>query len=85
MPEEMKELLGRYALKLSVAALIATVAKQDNYLLTAAFWVSLYALFAAVFAVLAGERLSRASINHWDEAMWLGATALFLQLASRFA
>lgn len=83
MPDEMKEPVGRCILKLSVAALIAIVAKHESYLLTFAFWVSLYALFAAVFAVLRGERLSRESINHWDEAMWLGATALFLQFASR--
>lgn len=83
MPKDMKEPLGRYVLKLSIAAFIAAVAKNNNYLLSFAFWVSLYAVFAVVYAVLKRDPLSREHMNHWDEAMWLGVTAFLLQLAGR--
>jgi len=85
MHEETKEHLGRYLTKVIISALIARIIKHDNYLLSFSLWVFLYAVFAAIYAVLERQRLSRDNLSYWDEAIWLGATALMLQFINQIA
>lgn len=85
MHEDTKEHIGRLVIKLSIAALIAGIIKHDNYLLAFSFWVFAYAAFAVLYAVIKRERYSRDRFSYWDEALWLGAAACVLQIASRSA
>ena len=82
MHENTKEHIGRFIIKISIAALIAKIVKHDNYLFSFSFWVFAYAAFAILYAVLRGERFSRDRFSYWDEAMWLGAAAAISQVAS---
>ncbi|UVK38812.1 hypothetical protein LHFGNBLO_000100 [Mesorhizobium sp. AR10] len=46
-------------------------------------WLGLYAVFAAVVAVILGQRFPTKSFNHWDEALWLVAAALGIQVIQK--
>lgn len=87
--ENAKDHLSRFVIKLSIAALIAGILKRDNqlfeqqnYLSVFSLWIFAYAAFAVLYAVLRKERLSRGCFTYWDQAMWLGATAVMVKLMS---
>lgn len=63
MPEDLKEHIGRFVIKISFAALIAGIVRHDNYLLAFSFWVFLYAVFAVLYALLGREQYSRDGIT----------------------
>lgn len=69
--------VGRFGLKLCIAALIAALS-QTAYLLTLSGWLALYAIVTVVVAMLLREPFSRQSLNHWDEATWLTTASLGL-------
>lgn len=80
MHEDIKEHVGRFVLKVSMAALIAIVVKSDNYLRTFSLWVFAYAALAVLFAIVRQEQYSRNSITYWDEAMWLCTAAMTIRI-----
>lgn len=83
MHEDTKEHISRFVTKLAIAALIAGIVKRDNYLLSFSFWISLYAAFAVLYAILKHERFSFDRFSYWDEAMWLGLIAFILRFAGK--
>lgn len=83
MHEDTREHIGRFFIKLAVAALIAGIVKNENYLFAFSFWIFAYAAFAVLYALIRRERYTRDRFSYWDEALWLGATACVLQAVSR--
>jgi hypothetical protein len=73
-----RKTIGRFGLKLCFGILFATIGRQ-SFLLTLSMWLSLYALLTALIGVVAREPISKHSFNHWDEAMWLTASAVILK------
>jgi len=74
MDQVSRQSVGRFVLKLCISVLIASHGKT-GYAGTST-WLGLYAAFAAMVAMLLGQRLPTKSFNHWDEALWLVAAAL---------
>lgn len=80
LDETARETIRRFALKLSLTALIAPFG-TTSYVLAASGWLALYAIVTVVMALLLGQQFQRASLNHWDEAMWLTTGSLGLWAA----
>lgn len=81
MDAAAKEQVGRFCIKVAISVLIALFHKNDLGLDAVAFWLALYAVFAAGYAVARGEHIIARTTTYWDEAMWLAAAALMLRLA----
>ncbi|WP_290685172.1 MULTISPECIES: hypothetical protein [unclassified Haematobacter] len=82
LDEQSREHIGRYGIKLVVAAAIAHILKSENFLATFALWTGIYGVMAIAYAIRRGERFGRTSFTYWDEALWLAATALGLYIFS---
>ena len=77
-----RDTLGRFALKLLLAVLIAGMGKTGLLIATSG-WLALYATFTAVLAVMFRQRIPTPSFNHWDEALWLSTLSMGLRLIHR--
>jgi len=73
-----RQTVGRFILKLCISALIASYGKT-GYAGTSG-WLGLYAIFAAVAALILGQQFPTKSFNHWDEAWWLMAASLGIRM-----
>jgi hypothetical protein len=73
-----RQTIGRFILKLCISVLIASHGKS-GYAGTSG-WLGLYAAFAAVVAMMLGQRFPTKSFNHWDEAWWLVAASLGIRI-----
>lgn len=82
LDEQSREHVGRYALKIAVAAAIALILKTENFLAGVAMWVGLYGIMAIAYAINRGEWFGKTSFTYWDEALWLVATGLGLYILS---
>jgi hypothetical protein len=82
LDENSREHIGRYVIKVTVAAAIALILKTENFLASFALWVGLYSIIAVVYGLVRGERFGKTNFTYWDEALWLAATALGLYIFS---
>jgi hypothetical protein len=82
LDEQSRVHIGRYGIKLVVAAAIAYILKSENFLATFALWTGIYCVMAVAYAVHRGERFGKTSFTYWDEALWLAVTALGLYIFS---
>ena len=73
-----RKTIARFSLKLCFAIFFAAVG-NGPFLLVASVWLSIYALLTIMVGVFVRERISKRSFNHWDEALWLTASALVLK------
>ena len=80
LDQAARETIRRFALKLCMTALIASLGKT-SYLLAGSGWLALYALVTAVMALLLRQEFLTKSFNHWDEATWLITGSLGLWAA----
>ncbi|MFI0847069.1 hypothetical protein [Mesorhizobium sp. IMUNJ 23232] len=65
-----------------MALFIGTLGKS-GYIVTTSAWLALYAVCAAIFAMIAGERFPTKSFNHWDEALWFIALSAGLRIVHK--
>lgn len=82
LDEQSREHIGRYGIKLVVAAAIAHILKSENFLASFSLWIGIYGVMAFAYAIHRGERFGKTSFTYWDEALWLAATALGLYIFS---
>ena len=73
-----RQTVGRFTLKLCLSVLIAPYGK--DWIRRHLGWLGLYAIFAAVVALMLGQRFPTKSFNHWDEAWWLVAASLGIRM-----
>lgn len=82
LDQTSRDTLGRFGLKVLIAVVIAGVG-QNGLLIATSGWLSLYATFTAVLAIVFRQRIPAPSFNHWDEAMWLSTLSMGLRLIHR--
>jgi len=82
LDQTSRDTLGRFALKVLIAVLIAGIGKTGMLIATSG-WLTLYATFTAVLAVMFRQRIPTPSFNHWDEALWLSTLSMGLRLIHR--
>lgn len=74
--------VGRFCVKLGASAALAWLSGGEPALVMSS-WLTLYAAFTAVIAMLRTERFEPGSFNHLDEMIWLEAASQALRIASR--
>jgi len=73
-----RKTIARFSVKLCFGIFFATMSRGP-FLPAASLWLSLYALLTIAVGMLVHDRISKRSFNHWDEALWLTASALVLK------